>query len=257
MQKYTKMLLLFLFIFIGYLKSNYEIFTIKSVFEYIDPKKSVLIIVDIDNTLLQTSKDLDYGSDQWFESELQKNLKDGLSFSEAIQKILPLYLHINFKINLIPTEPTLAYDISEIRKKCDFIICLTARSFHLAERTLLQLSNNNLFFSIENFDELILNLSHPALYKFGVLFCGSNNKGDVIEKFLTHINYKPEVIIFIDDKEKNLYAVEIACKKMNIEFIGLRYSGCDDRVRNFNADKTQQDLEKFLIHYPLEIEIQL
>jgi hypothetical protein len=82
------------------------------------------------------------------------------------------------------------------------------------------------------------------------LFCGLNDKGTVLLAYLDHTNYKPDLIIFVDDRAKNITSVELAVKQRNIEFVGLRYAGCDQKIQNFDHEVTRQELQEFLLKYP-------
>ena len=249
-MNYSHKFIFFVFCFIiKHIEPFQEIRSIKEVTQYLDPQQATLVIFDIDNTLLHPSTDL--GSDQWFYYHVQKNMKNGMTKEEAIKEIAPLYFHINFIIDLIPTEPSLPDDLMQIKKNCEHIICLTARRPPLVERTVQQLHNNHLYFHIPELDDLHWVLQHPCFYTQGCLFCGSNCKGDVLSSFLEKINYKPDLIIFIDDKEAYLSAVANVAQQLNIAYIGLRYTGCDQRVKAFDAQQTEFALQEFLAQYPI------
>ena len=65
-------------------------------------------------------------------------------------------------------------------------------------------------------------------------------------QFLHHIGFKPDKIIFIDDKLKYVTAVEKAVEAEGIEFVGIRYSRLDEEVKSFNIAKANQQLKEFL-----------
>ena len=232
------------------LKAHHEIYTLKEIANFLPTNKSTLVVFDIDNTLLQPKTDL--GSVQWFCHQHQEFVALGLTSAEAAKQILPLFFHINHTIDLIPIESTLVDDITHIKNNCERTLCLTARPLPLAERTLQQLQKNALCFHVPELDEFVFNLNSVSLYKQGCLFCGLNCKGDVLLAFLKAINYHPDVIIFIDDKEANLEAIETAAKQRNIPCVCLRYAGCDERVRNYDKEKTEQELQEFLIKHPIQ-----
>jgi hypothetical protein len=209
---------------------------------------SVMVLFDIDNTLLEPVTDL--GSDQWFCYLLQKNIDAGCDRSTALDKVLPLYFHVNYSIDLVPTEEHLAECIRDIQMTCDHVICLTARSFNLCEKTIHELGRHRFNFHIPEFALLDLLLPHPSIYRHGILFCGSSEKGEVLTSFLEAIHYKPDTIIFVDDKEKNLHMVEQAVQALGIHSVSFRYAGCDARVAAFEAYTTERELEQFLIAHP-------
>lgn len=91
-----------------------------------------------------------------------------------------------------------------------------------------------------------LNVYHP-LYKQGILFCNRHDKGSVLGAFLDVIEWKPNKIVFIDDKKESLEAVEVELKRRNIDFIGLYYtvaldfpSEIDDRVVKLQFEYAMQ-----------------
>lgn len=126
----------------------------------------------------------------------------------------------------------------------------------MVQTTMEQLTKNNLNFPNNPYAHMFpspehsFNLPHPHMYKNNVLFCGLNDKGAVLLAYLDHINYKPDLIIFIDDKAKNISSVESAVQQRKIKFVGLRYAGCDQRIQEFNHELTKQELQEFLNKYP-------
>lgn len=224
-----------------------EIHRIKEVAQYIC-NKHTLIVFDIDNTLLMPHTDL--GSDQWFTHLMQQRMSSGMDRKTALLHVLPLYFHVHLNIDLTPTEPSISDELAALAKQCDHIICLTARSQELVQRTIDQLTHHNIQFTIPGTANSKLSLDHPCSYDNGILFCSANDKGAVLRTFLQHIGYTPEAIIFVDDKESCINSVERAAHHMNIPFIGLRYAGCDHRVKAFDSAATEQELHTFLAQYP-------
>jgi hypothetical protein len=72
--------------------------------------------------------------------------------------------------------------------------------------------------------------NHPTFFK-GLLFSngeqGAHNKGTVLTTFLKHANFTPKVVIFVDDRKKNLEQVELALKEhySDTKFLGIEYLG--------------------------------
>jgi hypothetical protein len=227
----------------------YEIETIEQVQNYLKHDQKQLVAFDIDNTLLCPEQDL--GSDQWFSYLLKQKLQAGLNINDAVNQILPTYLHIQNHISLIPTEADLAQKIKVIETICNHTICLTARSLKLIPNTLKQLKLNQLNFCVPEINHACLELPCESHYEEGVLFCSNNCKGSVLIKFLQACHYKPELIILVDDKLHNLQSVAKQLNNCNINFIGLRYTGCDQRVARFDAEATNLALIKFLEQHPI------
>ncbi len=239
-----------LILIIQHIEPCQEIQSIKEIAQHFNPKKRIMAILDIDNTLLHPD-DTELGSDQWFSHHVRENVKTGMTSEDAVKAILPIYTHLNLFIKLVATEPALAQDLLHIKNNCEHVICLTKRSSPLIEKTIQELCNNSLYFGIPEHNDMQWELEHPCFYRKGCLFCGSNCKGAVLSSFLEKINYKPDLIICIDDKETYLLAVERVAQKLNIEYIGLRYAGCDKRVKKFDAAKAEIELQEFLARNPL------
>jgi hypothetical protein len=226
-----------------------EIYRIKEVAQYIDASKRTLILFDIDNTLLCPATDL--GADHWYDYIIQQKVAStGLDRSVVLIQTLPLMLHLNLHLDLIPIETTVANDIVYIQSLCERSLCLTARSPFLIDKTAQYLHRHSLMFQIPELKEYSFNFAKPSIYKHGILSCGWNNKGIVLLAFLDLIKYQPEVIIFIDDKQHNLDAVQNALEGKNIHYIGLRYAGCDHKPRAMNIEQTQKELQAFLASNP-------
>lgn len=251
MKPYIKFIALFFSIFFSAELFCQEIYQIKEVLDHLQGRKA-LIVFDIDNTLLMPETDL--GSDQWFSHMVQKHMDTGCKVVEAVDLVLPLYIHVSLNLELISVEDELCALIEDIKSAGDYVICLTARSACLAHKVIEQLHKNDLCFYTPEFHHLEADFKSPGLYRSGVLFCDSHDKGDVLISFLDSINYEPELIIFIDDKIKNVHAVEKVAQQRSIAFIGLRYAGCDHRVHAFNAEVTHHELQKFLAEYPLDVQ---
>ena len=226
-----------------------EIYQIKEVLKHIDPSKRTLILLDIDNTLLCPQNDL--GADYWLEYMVNQKMAAGMDRGTALRQLLPLVFHLNLNIDFIAIEETVAADVACIQRLCDRVFCLTARSPIIVDKTLVHLSNYSLVFGIPELQEHTFNFAKPSIYKSGILSCGWNDKGHVLIAFLDLINYIPEVIIFVDDKQHNLDSVRKALQGRNIEYIGLRYAGVDHRSAYMDPVKVEAALQEFLMKYPL------
>lgn len=203
---------------------------------------NTLIIFDIDNTL--AAPKLEIGSDQWVNYLVEQKMKDGLNFQQAFNAVLPTYFHVQFKIAMHPVEDITPKLIDELKSNGASVIALTARSIFVASRTLDQLHDMRVELGIQGHaSEMHLNMPIPCIYMDGVIFSGNNDKGLVLLELLSNIAFKPTKIIFLDDKLKNITAVEYAAEKCGIEFIGIRYSRCDERVAHFNPVKAQEQLD--------------
>lgn len=211
-----------------------------------------LLILDIDNTVAEPAQGL-LGSDQWFcQMMAAKQKNNTLSFSDALNEVLPLYNSIQMNIWLKPVEDYIPILIKSWQAKGIQIIALTARNFKLVDTTISQLKkiNIDLTFSKISDKEISLSLAYPCHYKNGIIFCGQNDKGDTLKSFFEYLNYYPKKVIFIDDKEKYLIAVEKVMKELKIPFIGIRYGHLDEKINTFNNEQASLELNLFLATHP-------
>ena len=77
---------------------------------------------------------------------------------------------------------------------------------------------------------------HGVLYRKGILFTSGTPKGSALRKFLDLIQLHPKKIVFINDKKTHLLDAATAAKELDIDFVGLRYSYSDERIRNFSPE---------------------
>ncbi len=234
-----------------------ESVSITDIYKYIQPdeyNKDLLVIFDIDNTVAKTPTEL--GSDQWFTAKVEQFQTQGKSLLQAIDLTLPELFHIQFHSWLIPVEKQTISVINDLQSKGVSVIALTARSLELTQRTIEQLSRLGIHFTKTDPYECPLTHGHghgkAGLYIDGIIFSGNHNKGEMLTSWLNKISYHPKKIIFIDDKLKNLQAVETAVHKRDYPFIGIRYGYEDEAVRNFTLESVADDERAFLTEHPFE-----
>lgn len=79
------------------------------------------------------------------------------------------------------------------------------------------------------FDDLVAYRGNYPIYCHGVLFTNGNavTKGKAFSSFLKRINFYPNKVIFIDDREDNLKSLEMAIQQIDksIEYQGLHFMG--------------------------------
>src|SRR3990167_753472 len=238
-----KKIVLWLFLIVISVKAQIiESNTINIVDKYLDGSKDVLVVFDIDNTLAAPKKEL--GSDEWFGYLIQKKMEEGYDAFQALYLILPKYFYAQFNVPLIALESDSVDFLNSLKKRNIDFMSLTARSLYIADRTLDQLHNIGISFSMATkIPDFALSLAHPAIFKEGILFSGSNDKGESLISFFDTNNYHPKKVIFLDDKNKNLLTVENALLKREIQFVGIRYSGADEKVKNFDTEAAEKQLQ--------------
>lgn len=212
-----------------------EISSIDEVVPYVE-EENVLLVFDIDNTLITTAQEL--GSPQWFNHMLSQQPYSTLSQADAKKMLAPMWHRILLKTEIKPVETNTELVVAQLQRKNIKIIGITNRDVELAYPTIQQLSSVRIDFSTKHatfadFD--LVDLPHIGKYINGIFFIGLRN--DLTDSFIALLNnlpYQPSKIIFVDDDLKNLEAVEQALKTSDIQFLGLRYSFLDDKAASFN-----------------------
>lgn len=104
-------------------------------------------------------------------------------------------------------------------------------------------------------NELTYKGQHPTYHK-GILFSlrrleGETSKGAVLCAFLKKIEYTPEWVVLVDDREENLKSVRAELEKQyrDTKFIGILYTGCkknepSDNLTEDEFKKNAEDLFK-------------
>ncbi len=179
---------------------------------------------------------------------LNKGIASGLEFNASKQTLLPLYFDIIHSIDFIPVELITIHMIQELQKAGVIVMGLTARSIAIIDRTIAQLRALGIDLShAALWHEPIMHDCHlPYCYKNGILFCDGNDKGVILDQVLTRLNYTPTKIVVIDDKEKHLHAIARVLGP-EIEFVGIRYSYLDEKVRNFDPLCADEELLEWIM----------
>lgn len=212
---------------------------------------TTLLVFDLDNTLIEPHGLI--GSDQWFTHMMGNH--PHIHYLDAAQKVVPLYHEIRKKIPVKLVEDISADIIRTAQERGFRAVGLTLQGEGLSDATIARLQEVSIHFkhSFPLSRTQHLNLPHPCLYKEGIVFCsGKNDKGSALIALLKESAYKPLTIIFVDDKEHHLQAVEKALHEHmpDIQFIGIRYSYLDEKINNFDTKIAATEMKLFLEQHP-------
>lgn len=208
-----------------------------------DSIKNLVILIDLDNTFVRPAKSKDVCSEQ-FGSHLIKNGEKVLpDRSTAIHSALQIIFKLQQHTQMKAVEP---YNIRLINALVALqvpIFALTARSPEIIPATEKQLAEVGVQFATlgSHIDEKLQftiedSRKRTIICQNGIIFCDGANKGDALELFLRHMDFKKPNLLMIDDSEKNLLCVRDMAKRMGCSFKGLRYGHLDERVQNFKME---------------------
>lgn len=229
----------------------------------------VLIVLDIDNTLLTMPQEL--GSDQWFNWQYencidQKKLKD-FCFTSKMGDLLDLNGKIFAVSNMIPTEIETLNVVKNLQKKGFKVILLTSRGPDFRSATERALRLNGFDFSesaigpkdgypgtyipykmdklsrygLTKKDVKVAKLRSARKISFtnGITMTAGLNKGIMLKTLLEKTDEDFDAIIFADDHKKHTDRMqEIMGNISGVELVTYRYGKIDPQVEAFKkSDK--------------------
>ncbi|MCB1136727.1 MAG: DUF2608 domain-containing protein [Chlamydiia bacterium] len=210
-----------------------QCFHLSDVLDTVDAQ--TLVIFDIDNTLIETKQTL--GSDQWFNQTLERRLKAGQDFDEALQEVLNLWWRIIQVSDFRTVETSTAEVVFEAQERAAAVIGLTSRGPELKEQTHQALRSLDLNLARApigtGFGE-VKGFQGPC-YWDGVFFCDGKPKGKVLQTVMDEIRaLGVSKVIFVDDTARHIHSVEQLIEGEGLDYLGLRYGVVDERVENFD-----------------------
>ncbi len=208
-------------------------------------EEGILLVFDIDNTILEPTQTL--GSDQWFCNQIDQYVDKGYPAQEALEIALAEWMAVQNVTNVQLVEPTVAKLIAKYQKKGWPLIGLTTRGLGMATRTVEQLQSLGVDLSKSSpiQEELLIQNKGSALFRGGILFTAGTNKGSAFFKLLDKAGYQAKKVLFVNDKTSHLSAVEKACKRRKVPFLGLRYGFLDHKVNHMRKDLAEVQWKQF------------
>ena len=118
----------------------------------------------------------------------------------------------------------------------------------MSDRTLEQLTSLQIDFSktalIE--DVFVFEGLQETTFKQGIIFAGHGiEKGPALIAYLKKLKSLPKKIVVIDDKMSHVQNIAKALEPLEIDFVGIRYGGADEKVKSFNPKIAELQWEHF------------
>jgi hypothetical protein len=256
-----------------------ETSSIKDVFLKISEKShkygphEVLVVFDIDNTLLKMNNDL--GSDQWF--SWQEKMMDTKTCSyfcvandfENLLKIQGILFSLG-RMNLVENEIPLYFQ--ELKKMQVKAIFLTSRNIMFRSLTEKALRENNiestdqelgtnlhlpysfLPYNLKNIEEAgitseeaqLANLkeARPVTFYNGLYMTSGQHKGVMLKSLLHKYKLKFKAIIFVDDHQKHVDRMYQILGD-EIDLTAFRYTKLDSEVVKFHEASKEEVKKKW------------
>ncbi len=233
-------------------------------------KDNVLVVFDIDNTLMAMPQD--FGADQWWgwqsENCIKKKAPD-FCVTNDFNQLLDIQGQIFAMSNMIPAQKETPRVVRHLQKRGYKVILLTSRGpgFRNATQRALQMNDFNFVdsaigpkygyagvykpYSLENpskngltkNDLEVSGNKSPlyASYMNGVFMTSGMNKGIMLKTLLHKTGSNFKAIVFADDHVKHTKRMQqILGNTKEIDLVTYRYGAIDDQVNSFKkSDKKE------------------
>jgi len=210
----------------------------------------VLVVLDLDNTLLAMEQDL--GSDQWYYWQKDLQLADRCD-PRLVTDRLATQGALLYASAMRPTQDNASTVIQALQSQGFKTIILTSRGPDFSAMTFRELRRNGLDFrasAIGRIGEPALaftppNAARKTHYESGVYLTAGQHKGEMLLALLDRTATPiPRVIVMADDKQENLQHVLDAFTGTSSSVQAFRYSREDAVVAAFDGEQTVADWKK-------------
>ena len=203
--------------------------------------EQVLVVFDLDNTLLAMEQDL--GADQWY--DWQSALAAEYPCDERlVNDVLAVQGALYFASAMRPTQPDVADQVRALQDAGLKVFVLTSRGAAYRLQTFRELRRAGLKFHASaigppgGYPETFVPAGgkRPALYEDGVFLTAGQHKGVMLRALLDKTGTAtPAMIIMVDDKLYNLQNVLDSFADSPVTVQAWRYTREDAAVERFDA----------------------
>jgi hypothetical protein len=216
--------------------------------------ENVLVVLDIDNTLL--TSDTDLGSDTWYQwqnGELgikpapEQKLSERCLYGEAIGLLFELG-------TMSLTDSLLPGYIKSWQNAGGTVFTLTSRSPDYRAATERELERNHIHLSASGITTIDgndlsfrYNLKREISYMDGIMMTTGQDKGEMLDHILGRSGRTFKAIIFADDTPKNIQAVKSHYSEFdNAELILFNYTRIltERKMHNNGQELTREQADK-------------
>ncbi len=225
-------------------------------------KGNVLLIYDIDNTLVTSAQDL--GGDAWFNWQAGK-ISSG-DFTDSVAPTMDGLIETQATLYSLSKsrvfEPQAPEIFNRLQREGFTTMILTSRGSNNHDATIRELARHGFNRTIRPLhgrgiagpfipydiqhpeksgltpDEvraLGLGPARPVIYTDGLFMTSGQHKGAMMRALLHKLRRKFQAIILIDDTPKNVTRLHDAFDGIGVDVTTIRYSKLDPEVARFNA----------------------
>lgn len=235
--------------------------------------KNVLMVFDIDNTLLKMKQN--FGSDQWFNWQASIFKNKGCK-PACVGTDFGTLLDVQGKLfalsPMYPTEPELAGIVNKIQDMGVKVIALTSRGPEFRSATEKQLKRNGFVFKkpvgssagiggsyypynikklkksgLNKYDKETAGLGNArkSSYQNGVYMTAGQNKGIMLKVLLNKYDEEYKAIVFADDHHKHPKRMMAIMGKLT-DLTTYRYGKMDKQVEAFKKSNKKTEINQWV-----------
>ena len=207
------------------------------------------VLIDIDDTIATQAL-----GDPWFVTLMGEACRRAPG-KETTELVIAIYHAVQRVTQMQMIERDMGYIIQALQDIGVPVIALTSRGIPIVQSTLNQLHGIGVDFD-RQWGRQQINLtidgkSGLTTFKDGIIFCTGNDKGKCLSAFLNSIQYFPQHVLMVDDKETHLQSVQKTVLAYGGQFEGVRYGQMDKAVKQFDFAAAQKQLEKIKNKFPI------
>lgn len=237
-------------------KIHHEVYSFKTVAKEVErltqlySKDEVLIVVDIDNTLL--TSDIDLGGDIWYQWQRGK-LEVKPTQEQKVECLFEDSIGLLYELGPMKlTENLVPQMITDWKSQGHTVFALTSRSPKYRAATERELNRHGI-----NFIDSALrpkNSSIPVYsgtldrafsYIRGIMMTTGMNKGEMLQYILNRTNRHFKAIVFVDDSKKNIDNLFQAYQQTDVDMHLFSFTRIEDnRIKNQGSVLTQEQANK-------------
>lgn len=238
--------------------------------------KNVLVVLDIDNTILTMPQEL--GSDQWYtwqyEDCIKKQIKEKYCITNNMGELLSHMGKIFALSKMIPTEKQTPKVVKRLQEKGVKLFLLTSRGPDYRNATERELKRNGyniqtsaigpkggfpgtfIPYTLENLSAVgltkadaetaKLRKARKISYMNGVMMTAGLNKGIMLKTMLAKTKSNFKAIVFADDHIKHTKRMQAIMGNIkDVELVTFRYGAIDPQVKAFKAGNKKSVINAF------------
>lgn len=211
----------------------------------------ILIVLDIDNTILTSSIDL--GGDIWYEWQRGK-LKIKPTKDQIVDCLFEDAIGLLFELGTMDlTDSIIPGIINQWQEKGVSVFALTSRSPKYRTATERELNRKEIDFSKtairpegEELPVYRCQLEREMSYMQGIMMTTGMNKGEMLDYILHKTGCEFKHIVFVDDSQKNVFNMEQHFKNTSTDMTIFHYNKIIEqrKVDNGGLVLTKEQAEK-------------